>query len=160
VSQTMFGMMHWRQISGPISGLMQVVWVLANLRLLVQAQDAVKLCSGWPVHLMSRRSHPQNRFDRGVHRIHSIPLSAPDPVSVSLDLPERRRNALTPMTCPNFTSPGNFLPLDLLLHVVRAFSSVAQSRARKGILFALSIVSSREVAVIMCDDPAVREVYR
>ncbi len=43
---------------------------------------------------------------------------------------------------------------------MRAFSSVAQSRARKGILLALRIVSSLEVAVMIWDDPAVKEVYR
>lgn len=39
-----------------------------------------------------------------------------------------------------------------------AFSLVAVSIARNGIRFALRIVSSRDVAVITCDDPAVREV--
>lgn len=41
---------------------------------------------------------------------------------------------------------------------MRAFSSVATSIARKGILFAFRMVSSREVAVIMWEEPAVREV--
>jgi hypothetical protein len=41
---------------------------------------------------------------------------------------------------------------------MRAFSSVAQSIARKGLLLALRIVSSREVAVMIWEDPAVREV--
>lgn len=65
---------------------------------------------------------------------------------------------LTPTTDPNRTRPGSFLPFDLRPHSMRAFSSVAQSMARKGILFALSIVSRREVAVMMCEDPAVNEV--
>ena len=43
---------------------------------------------------------------------------------------------------------------------MRAFSSVAQSRARKGILLALRMVSSREVAVMIWEEPAVREVYK
>lgn len=55
----------------------------------------------------------------------------------------------TPIMVPYFTSPGSFLPFDLLPHSIRAFSSVAQSSARKGILFALRMVSSREVAVMI-----------
>lgn len=43
---------------------------------------------------------------------------------------------------------------------MRAFSSVAISRALKGIRFAFKIVSSLEVAVTICDEPDVREVYR
>ena len=62
------------------------------------------------------------------------------------------------MMLPNFTSPGNFFPFDLRPHSMRAFSSVATSRALNGILLALRMVSRREVAVIMCEDPAVREV--
>jgi hypothetical protein len=41
---------------------------------------------------------------------------------------------------------------------MRAFSSVAVSMARKGILLALRMVSSREVAVMMWEEPAVRDV--
>ncbi len=59
---------------------------------------------------------------------------------------------------PYFTNPGSFLPLDLRPHSMRAFSSVAQSTARKGILFALRMVSNLDVAVMMCEDPAVSEV--
>lgn len=73
-------------------------------------------------------------------------------------LQEQQSLTHTPMTWPNLTSPGSFLPLDRLLHSVRAFSSVAQSRARNGILFAFSMVSRREVAVMMWEDPAVRDV--
>ena len=43
---------------------------------------------------------------------------------------------------------------------MRAFSSVAISSALNGILFAFKIVSIRDVAVTMWDDPEVREVYR
>lgn len=64
----------------------------------------------------------------------------------------------TPTIMPILTSPGNFLFPALLPHNIRAFSSVATSSARKGILLALSMVSSREVAVIMCEEPAVRDV--
>jgi len=53
------------------------------------------------------------------------------------------------MIIPYLTRPGNFLPLDLRPHNMRAFSSVAQSRARNGILFALRMVSNLDVAVIM-----------
>ena len=41
---------------------------------------------------------------------------------------------------------------------MRAFSSVARSRALKGTRFARRMVSSREVAVTVCEDPAVRVV--
>lgn len=58
------------------------------------------------------------------------------------------------------TSPGSFLPFDLRPHIMRAFSSVATSIARKGILFAFRIVSNLDVAVMMWEEPAVREVYR
>ena len=59
---------------------------------------------------------------------------------------------------PNLTKPGSFLPFDLLPQSMRAFSSVATSRALKGILLALRMVSRRDVAVMMCEEPAVREV--
>lgn len=62
------------------------------------------------------------------------------------------------MTSLNLTSPGILRPFDLLAHNMRALSSVAQSTALNGILFAFSIVSILEVAVIMCDEPAVSEV--
>lgn len=42
---------------------------------------------------------------------------------------------------------------------MRAFSSVAISSALNGILLALRIVSIREVAVTICDEPEVRDVY-
>lgn len=64
----------------------------------------------------------------------------------------------TATTTPIFTRPGSFLLPALRPHSIRAFSSVATSRARKGILLALSIVSRRDVAVMMCDEPAVSEV--
>ena len=67
---------------------------------------------------------------------------------------------------PICTSPGIFLTLPdssfpaLRPHSMRAFSSVAISSALNGILFAFKIVSIRDVAVTMWDDPEVREVYR
>ena len=61
---------------------------------------------------------------------------------------------------PYLTKPGSFLPLDRLPHSILAFSSVATSRALNGILLAFNIVSRRDVAVVMCDEPAVSEVYR
>ena len=64
----------------------------------------------------------------------------------------------TPTTIPILTRPGSFLFPARRPQSMRAFSSVATSRARKGILFALRMVSRREVAVMMCDEPAVREV--
>jgi hypothetical protein len=70
----------------------------------------------------------------------------------------------TPSTNPSCTRPGSFLARpdssfpDLRPHSMRAFSSVATSSALKGMRFALRIVSSREVAVTMWDEPAVREV--
>jgi len=63
-------------------------------------------------------------------------------------------------TIASRTSPGNFLPPLRRPHMRRAFSSVAQSTARKGIRFALRMVSRREVAVMMWEEPAVREVNR
>lgn len=71
---------------------------------------------------------------------------------------------LTPMTKPIWTRPGIFLARpDSSLPArrpqsIRAFSSVAISRALKGILLAFKIVSSLEVAVIMWEEPEVREV--
>lgn len=62
------------------------------------------------------------------------------------------------MSMPILTKPGNFLFPALLPHNIRAFSSVATSRAWKGIRFALRIVSKREVAVMIWEEPAVREV--
>lgn len=55
----------------------------------------------------------------------------------------------TPMMVPNLTRPGSFLPFDRRPHSMRAFSSVAQSTARKGILLAFRMVSMRDVAVMM-----------
>ena len=65
---------------------------------------------------------------------------------------------LTPIIIPYRTNPGSLRPLLRLPQSMRAFSSVATSMARKAILFALRIVSSREVAVMICEEPAVREV--
>lgn len=65
---------------------------------------------------------------------------------------------LTPTTLPYLTRPGSFLPLDRRPQSMRAFSSVATSIARNGILFAFRMVSSREVAVMIWEEPAVREV--
>lgn len=56
------------------------------------------------------------------------------------------------------TRPGSFRPLEYLPHNFLAASSVAMSIAWKGILLALRMVSRRDVAVMMCDDPAVRDV--
>lgn len=64
----------------------------------------------------------------------------------------------TPIIIPYRTSPGSLRPLLLRPQSMRAFSSVATSMARNGILFALRMVSRREVAVMMCEEPAVREV--
>jgi len=71
---------------------------------------------------------------------------------------------LTPITIPICTSPGIFRALPdssfpaLRPHSMRAFSSVAISIALKGILLALRMVSMREVAVTIWDDPDVRDV--
>jgi len=43
---------------------------------------------------------------------------------------------------------------------MRAFSSVAMSSALNGMRFAFRMVSIRDVAVTMCDDPDVSDVYR
>lgn len=64
----------------------------------------------------------------------------------------------TPTNMPILTKPGNFLFPALRPHSMRAFSSVATSRAWNGMRFAFKIVSRREVAVVMCEEPAVREV--
>ena len=76
-------------------------------------------------------------------------------------LPRRKMLAIgTPTIIPILTSPGSFFLPARRPHSIRAFSSVATSRAWNGILLALRIVSRREVAVMMCDEPAVRDVYR
>ena len=59
---------------------------------------------------------------------------------------------------PIRTSPGSFRFPARRPHSMRAFSSVATSSAWKGIRLALRIVSRRAVAVMMCEEPAVREV--
>lgn len=65
---------------------------------------------------------------------------------------------------PVCTSPGSFLarPSAALParrpQSMRAFSSVATSMALKGTRLARRMVSRREVAVMMCLFPAVREV--
>jgi len=64
------------------------------------------------------------------------------------------------MTKPSFTNNGSFFPLALLWYSFFASSSVAVSTPLKGILFALRMVSTREVAVIMWEEPAVKEVKR
>lgn len=79
-------------------------------------------------------------------------------------MPGTRERQLTPNTMPIWTSPGSFLtrPLSSLParrpHSMRAFSSTAMSRALKGTRLALRMVSSREVAVTMCEEPAVSDV--
>lgn len=65
---------------------------------------------------------------------------------------------LTPIIPPYLTRPGSFLPFDRRPHSMRAFSSVATSIARNGILFAFRMVSSLDVAVRIWEEPAVREV--
>lgn len=67
-------------------------------------------------------------------------------------------DAHTPITNPSFTKPGSFLCPALRCHSCRAFVSVAVSIAWKGILLALRIVSMRDVAVMMWEEPAVSEV--
>lgn len=71
---------------------------------------------------------------------------------------------LTPRTTPSWiragslrTRPDSSLPARRP-HRLRALSSVARSRALKGTRLARRMVSRREVAVTMCDDPAVRDV--
>ena len=64
----------------------------------------------------------------------------------------------TPTINPYLTSPGNFFPLERLPQSIRAFSSVATSRAWNGMRFAFKMVSSLEVAVTICDEPAVSDV--
>lgn len=59
---------------------------------------------------------------------------------------------------PILTNPGNFLFPALRPHSIRAFSSVATSRAWNEILFAFRIVSNREVAVTICEEPEERDV--
>lgn len=67
---------------------------------------------------------------------------------------------LTARTFACFTRPGSFFPLERVPHSIRALSSVATSMARNPILLAFKMVSNLEVAVMMCDEPAVREVKR
>ena len=75
-----------------------------------------------------------------------------------LAMREKGRQSQTATTMPILTNPGSFRFPALRPHSIRAFSSVATSRALNGILLALRIVSSRDVAVMMCEEPAVREV--
>lgn len=71
---------------------------------------------------------------------------------------------LTPSTRPSCTRAGSFLTRPLASfpalrpHSIRALSSVARSRALKGTRLARRMVSRREVAVTMCEEPAVRDV--
>jgi hypothetical protein len=71
---------------------------------------------------------------------------------------------LTPKTRPSWTRAGSFLtrPLSSLParrpHSMRAFWSTARSTALKGTRLARRMVSRREVAVTMWEEPAVREV--
>ena len=64
----------------------------------------------------------------------------------------------SPTIMPILTKPGNFRFPALRPHSMRAFSSVATSKAWNWILFALSMVSMRDVAVMIWEEPAVREV--
>ena len=64
----------------------------------------------------------------------------------------------TPTNMPILTRPGSFRLPALRPQSMRAFSSVATSRAWKGMRLALRMVSRREVAVVMWEEPAVREV--
>ena len=66
----------------------------------------------------------------------------------------------TPTTMPILTRPGSFRLPARRPHSIRAFSSVATSRAWKEILLALRMVSRRDVAVMMWEEPEVRDVYR
>ena len=81
-------------------------------------------------------------------------LACPRPLS----LQTVHCDAHTPMTNPSFTSPGSFLCPALRCHNCLAFVSVAVSIAWNGIRLALRIVSMREVAVMMWEEPAVRDV--
>lgn len=71
-----------------------------------------------------------------------------------------KRLLRTAITNPSFTSRGSFFPRALRWNSFRAPSSVAVSIYVKGSRLAFRIVSTREVAVTMCEDPAVREVKR
>lgn len=66
----------------------------------------------------------------------------------------------TPSTYPSLTISGSFFPLALRWNSFFASSSVAVSLYVNGILFAFRMVSMRDVAVIMCEDPAVKDVKR
>ena len=80
--------------------------------------------------------------------------------SLSLSCHTLQSHAHTPITKPSFTNPGSFFLAALRCHNLRAFSSVAVSIAWNGILLALRIVSSLDVAVMICDEPAVNDVNR
>lgn len=71
----------------------------------------------------------------------------------------RMESQHTAITLLNLTSPGICLPLDRRAHKARAFSSVAQSTALNGILFAFSMVSIRELAVMIVRFPDDKLVY-
>lgn len=66
----------------------------------------------------------------------------------------------TAITKPSLTRAGNFLPRDRRPQRRFADSFVAVSIAIKGILLALRIVSTRDVAVMMCEEPEVKDVKR
>lgn len=98
--------------------------------------------------------------------LHCPPINTPADVAVAVEHADYV-NAHTPITYPSLTSTGIFLGLSvtvlfpaLLPNNLRACPSVAVSIAWKGILLAFKIVSMRDVAVMMWDEPAVREVNR
>ena len=64
------------------------------------------------------------------------------------------------MTNPALTNAGRRLPLERRPHSLRALSSVAVSMYEKGMRLARRMVSMRDVAVTMCDEPAVSDVNR
>jgi hypothetical protein len=98
----------------------------------------------------------------GAHRIRSIPRLVRGPIQSqhSSIEPQHLNKSRTATTYPSLTNNGSFFPLALRPYNLRASSSVAVSTPLKGMRFALRIVSMRDVAVMMCDEPAVSEVKR
>lgn len=111
------------------------------------------------------------RVSKGSKRKWEIPPSSSSSIGFYLfhrpSRGERGRGgivAFTPRTEPSCTKPGSFRtrPFASLparrRHILRALGSVAISIALKGTRLARRIVSRRDVAVTMWDDPAVRDV--
>ncbi len=72
----------------------------------------------------------------------------------------KSRKGHAAITKPSLTSKGSFFPRPLRPNSFRADSLLAVSMYENGMRAFLRMVSMRDVAVIMCEEPAVRDVKR